>query len=91
MAKETVGFIGLGFMAATHIRALRQVPGARITALCDLYSDQIDRANEQAANSLLKILEEPPDHLILVMTAENIYDLLPTKIGRAHVNSSHRT
>ena len=40
--------------------------------------DQADRANEQAANSLLKTLEEPPDHLILIMTADNVYDLLPT-------------
>jgi len=45
--------------------------------------DHIDRANEQAANSLLKTLEEPPDHLIVVMTAENAYDLLPTIRSRA--------
>ena len=45
--------------------------------------DHIDRANEQAANSLLKTLEEPPDHLILIMTAENPYDLLPTIRSRA--------
>lgn len=45
--------------------------------------DQIDRANEQAANSLLKTLEEPPDHLILIMTAANAYDLLPTIRSRA--------
>jgi len=45
--------------------------------------DQIDRANEQAQNSLLKTLEEPPDHLILVLTAENAYDLLPTLRSRA--------
>ena len=38
--------------------------------------DSIDRANEQAANSLLKTLEEPPPHLILIMTARNPYDLL---------------
>src|SRR5436309_11631042 len=31
--------------------------------------DHIDRANEQAANSLLKTLEEPPPHLLLIMTA----------------------
>lgn len=45
--------------------------------------DHIDRANEQAANSLLKTLEEPPEHLILIMTAENAYDLLPTIRSRA--------
>ena len=45
--------------------------------------DHVDRANEQAANSLLKTLEEPPQHLILIMTAENAYDLLPTIRSRA--------
>ena len=45
--------------------------------------DHIDRANEQAENSLLKILEEPPEHLILLLAAENPYDLLPTIRSRA--------
>src|SRR5947209_12096644 len=45
--------------------------------------DRVDRAGEQAANSLLKTLEEPPDHLILIMTAENVYDLLPTIRSRS--------
>src|SRR5947209_11772771 len=45
--------------------------------------DHLDRAGEQAANSLLKTLEEPPDHLILIVTAENAYDLLPTIRSRA--------
>ncbi len=45
--------------------------------------DSIDRANEQAANSLLKILEEPPAHLILILTARNAYDLLPTIRSRS--------
>ena len=45
--------------------------------------DNMERANAQAANSLLKILEEPPTHLILVMTARNPYDLLPTIRSRA--------
>jgi DNA polymerase-3 subunit delta' len=45
--------------------------------------DHVDRAGEQGANSLLKTLEEPPEHLILVMTAENAYDLLPTIRSRA--------
>ena len=45
--------------------------------------DQADRAGEQAANSLLKTLEEPPDHLLLILTAENVYDLLPTIRSRS--------
>jgi len=45
--------------------------------------DHVDRAAEQAANSLLKTLEEPPPHLLLIMTAENAYDLLPTIRSRA--------
>lgn len=45
--------------------------------------DQADRAGEQAANSLLKTLEEPPEHLILILTAENVYDLLPTIRSRS--------
>jgi DNA polymerase-3 subunit delta' len=45
--------------------------------------DHADRAGEQAANSLLKTLEEPPDHLILILTAENVYDLLPTIRSRS--------
>ena len=47
--------------------------------------DQADRANEQAANSLLKTLEEPPEHLIIILTAENVYDLLPTIRSRSVV------
>jgi DNA polymerase III subunit delta' len=47
--------------------------------------DHCDRAGEQAANSLLKTLEEPPDHLILILTAENVYDLLPTIRSRSVV------
>lgn len=45
--------------------------------------DHLNRANEQAANSLLKVLEEPPEHLILVATCENLYDLLPTIRSRS--------
>jgi DNA polymerase-3 subunit delta' len=45
--------------------------------------DHVDRAGDQAANSLLKTLEEPPEHLVLIMTAENAYDLLPTIRSRA--------
>ena len=45
--------------------------------------DQIDRANPQAADSLLKTLEEPPEHLMLILTAENPYDLPATIRSRS--------
>jgi DNA polymerase III subunit delta' len=47
--------------------------------------DHLERANEQSANSLLKILEEPPEHLILFSTTENLYDILPTIRSRSIV------
>ena len=60
-------------------RAVRPLQGKHRIFLID----HVDRANEQAANSLLKILEEPPAHLLPVMTAENAYDLLPTIRSRS--------
>lgn len=47
--------------------------------------NHLDKANEQSANSLLKILEEPPEHLLIFATAENLYDLLPTIRSRSLV------
>ncbi|MGC2662257.1 MAG: AAA family ATPase [Bryobacteraceae bacterium] len=47
--------------------------------------DHLERANEQSANSLLKLLEEPPDHLVIIATTENLYDLLPTIRSRSFV------
>jgi predicted dehydrogenase len=37
-----VGIIGLGFMALTHIKAYRQIPNARIAALCNPSGRRLD-------------------------------------------------
>jgi len=37
-----VGIVGLGFMAAAHIRAYRQIPGARVAALCNPSGRHLD-------------------------------------------------
>jgi predicted dehydrogenase len=37
-----VGVVGLGFMAVTHIRAYRHVPGVRIAALCNPSGRRLD-------------------------------------------------
>ncbi len=47
--------------------------------------DHLNRANEQSANSLLKVLEEPPEHLVIIATTENLYDVLPTIRSRSFV------
>ncbi len=43
---------------------------------------ECDKMNPQSANSLLKILEEPPKDSILILTTSRINSLLPTIIGR---------
>ena len=43
---------------------------------------ECDQMNPQSANSLLKILEEPPKDSILILTTSRINSLLPTIIGR---------
>jgi predicted dehydrogenase len=37
-----IGLVGLGFMAATHIRAYRQVQGVRVAALCNPSGRHLD-------------------------------------------------
>jgi DNA polymerase III subunit delta' len=41
-----------------------------------------DAMNEEAANALLKTLEEPPAHNLLILTAASEADLLPTVVSR---------
>jgi DNA polymerase-3 subunit delta' len=41
---------------------------------------------KEAANSLLKVLEEPPEHLSLILLTENPQELLPTIRSRAVVH-----
>ncbi len=40
------------------------------------------RMTEEAANSLLKTLEEPPGHSLIILTSANINGLLPTIVSR---------
>lgn len=43
---------------------------------------QADKMNTEAANKLLKILEEPPERTLFFLTANSAEDLLPTIVSR---------
>lgn len=44
-----------------------------------------DHLTIEAQNALLKVLEEPPDHTIIILNVENIENLLPTIISRCQI------
>ncbi len=46
---------------------------------------QADRMNQQSSNALLKVLEEPPEDNLLILTSSRINSLLPTIIGRCQL------
>ena len=46
---------------------------------------EAERLNEASANCILKILEEPPPHSLLILLANEADDMLPTILSRVHV------
>ena len=46
---------------------------------------QMEQATAEAANCLLKTLEEPPPHVVLMLTASEAEALLPTIVSRCQV------
>ena len=78
---------GDGSRRSFHIDTIRQLrqnawllPGeapCRVCVLCGA-----ENMTDQAQNALLKILEEPPEHTVFILTAENRTMLLPTILSR---------
>jgi DNA polymerase-3 subunit delta' len=50
---------------------------------------RFEEANSNAANALLKTLEEPPDKVILILTAESSEALQPTIVSRCEMLHLH--
>ncbi len=46
---------------------------------------RFQEANDSAANALLKTLEEAPSYAVLILTADNLEQLLPTIVSRCEV------
>ena len=57
-----------------HELALKPMAGGRKVAIID----DADRLNDESANALLKTLEEPPPHSVLILIASQAEKLLPT-------------
>lgn len=78
---------GDGSRRSFHIDTIRQLrqnawllPGeapCRVCVLCGA-----ENMTDQAQNALLKILEEPPEHTVFILTGENRAMLLPTILSR---------
>ncbi len=47
--------------------------------------DSADRMNAESSNRLLKLLEEPPAHAILILLTTNLAGVLPTLISRCQL------
>lgn len=59
----------------------RPSEGRRAVAIID----GADKLNPEAGNRLLKLLEEPPAYVILILLAENLSGVLPTILSRCQV------
>ena len=72
------------------IRALQERLGETSTApfrCCIIRS--VERMQAEAANALLKILEEPPASLVFLFTTQALTSLLPTVVSRMRVLRFH--
>ncbi len=78
---------GAQFILIGQIRSL--LKWASVRAFSDkprlALIDHADRLKEEAGNALLKLLEEPPQHFLLILTAETPEDILPTLRSRCHL------
>lgn len=64
-----------------HDLALRPMSGTRKVAIID----DADRLNDEGANCLLKTLEEPPEHSLLILVATTPDAMLPTIRSRCQM------
>lgn len=60
-----------------------ELPFAPVTSRCRvIIFEASERLGDEAANALLKSLEEPPAHNVFILLTSNIYGLLPTLRSR---------
>ncbi len=79
--EEKVGLLVDDVRDLQHKIALTPIEGDRRIALLP----DFDRATDNAANALLKTLEEPPGKVVFLLTARDQEGLLPTIVSRCEV------
>lgn len=93
---ENMQYADLSVVQADHVRGTLKVDQVRelqrTLALAPYEARyrvavllRFEESNPNAANALLKTLEEPPSQVILVLTAESSERLLPTIVSRCEV------
>lgn len=60
------------------------IPGWRVVII-----DGLEDLNRNAANALLKVLEEPPHHTVFLLVCHHLKDILPTIRSRCRLLSLH--
>lgn len=75
------------FFTIEQVRELRHEIGLKpFEAQTKVYIlDEVDKMTREAANALLKTLEEPPPHIIFILLTSNPDGLLPTVISRCQI------
>ena len=81
-AASSRGKIGIDQVRAV-LRAAQFVPEQGDRRVCLI--PQAERLTAQAANGLLKVLEEPPRGMVFVLVAAHAQDVLPTVLSRLRI------
>ncbi|HSL24183.1 MAG TPA: Gfo/Idh/MocA family oxidoreductase [Vicinamibacterales bacterium] len=51
LAEVRIGMVGVGLQGTSHIENLLRVPGARVTAVCDIVEEKVQRARKMVADA----------------------------------------
>ena len=74
-----------GTLTVSGLRAIRQsaaTPPVQGRRRAVILRDIQDAAQQRTLNTLLKLIEEPPDYLMFIITADSRQSLLPTIVSR---------
>lgn len=83
---DTVSWRGKDSIKIEEVRKLIERTNMTSQSRYKLFLIQsIERMTTEAANSFLKVLEEPPEGTVFILTTNNIRELLPTIVSRVRV------